>query len=249
MVPTEFWNQAVEELEKIKPLFMLAEAEKPHLHEMAFEMGYGWTLHHLMNNIAQNESDVSVLDNYFFEVNPEERFPKGAYKMNFITNHDENSWSGTEFDRLGEAKEAFAVLTATVPGMILLYTGQEAGSDKMLSFFEKDQVEWGHYDYHGFYQTLLYLKGRNKALWNGISGGEIQRVNTSQDEAIFAFVREKDSDQVMVVLNLSEEPAEVILEGTLYSGTYTEVFSGEVRTFEGNDTLSMEPWTYLVFEK
>lgn len=249
MVPTEFWNQAVEELEKIKPVFMLAEAEKPYLHEKAFEMGYGWSFHHLMNDIAKGKSDVSVLDEYFFQKSPEESFPAGAYKMNFITNHDENSWSGTEFDRLGEGKEAFAVLTATIPGMILIYTGQEAGSDKMLSFFEKDQVEWGQYDYHGFYQTLLYLKGRNKALWNGIAGGEIQRVNTNQDDAVFAFIREKDNDQVMVVLNLSGEPAEFTLKGTLHSGTYTEVFSGEVTTFEGNETLSMVPWAYLVFEK
>ena len=249
MVPTEFWNEAVAQLEKIKPLFMLAEAENPDLHEKAFEMGYGWTLHHLMNDIAKGESDVSALDDYFFNVNPEKQFPEGAYKMNFITNHDENSWAGTEFDRLGEGKEAFAVLTATVPGMILLYNGQEAGSDKMLSFFEKDQIDWGDYDYHGFYQTLLYLKGRNQALWNGIAGGEIQRVNTNHDTAVFAFFRQKESDQVLVVLNLSEEPLEVSLEGDLYPGTYTEVFSGEVITFSGDETLSMDAWSYLVFEK
>jgi glycosidase len=249
MVPTEFWNEAVNELEKIKPVFMLAEAEKPYLHEKAFEMGYGWSFHRLMNHLAQGRSDVTVLDKYFFSVTPEDRFPKGAYKMNFITNHDENSWAGTEFDRLGDGKEAFAVLTATMPGMILIYTGQEAGSKKMLEFFEKDEVEWGNYDYHGFYQTLLYLKGRNQALWNGTAGGDIQRVNTSRDEAVFAFLREKNSDRVMVVLNLSDEPAEVLLNGDYYAGTYTEVFSGDVKTFEGNETLSLDAWGYLVFEK
>lgn len=249
MVPTEFWNEAVEKLEQVKPLFMLAEAEQPELHEKAFEMGYGWTFHHLMNHIAKGESDVRVLDEYFLEVSPEKEFPEGSYLMNFITNHDENSWAGTEFDRLGKGKEAFAVLTATVPGMILLYTGQEAGSDKMLSFFEKDLVEWGEYDYHGFYQTLLYLKGRNQALWNGTAGGELQRVNTSRDEAVFAFVREKNNDQVMVVLNLSDKPVSVTLEGNQFAGTYTEVFSGEVTTFEGNETLPMDAWGYMIFEK
>ena len=119
----------------------------------------------------------------------------------------------------------------------------------MLEFFEKDEVEWGNYDYYGFYQTLLYLKGRNQALWNGTAGGDIQRVNTSRDEAVFAFLREKNSDRVMVVLNLSDEPAEVLLNGDYYAGTYTEVFSGDVKTFEGNETLSLDAWGYLVFEK
>jgi glycosidase len=248
MVPTEFWNLAVAELEKIKPVFMLAEAEKPYLHENAFEMGYGWSMHHLMNNIAQGKADVSVLDKYYFSDNMG-NFPVGSYKMNFITNHDENSWAGTEFDRLGQAKEAFAVFTATVPGMILIYSGQEAGFDRMLEFFEKDQIDWGNYNYHGFYQTLLYLKGRNKALWNGTAGGPIERVNTSNDKTIFAFVREKDNDQVFVVLNLSDKPREFTLEGNRFEGTYTEVFSGQVTTFEANASLSMEPWSFLIFEK
>ena len=248
MVPTEFWNKAVAELEKIKPIFMLAEAEKPYLHEHAFEAGYGWSLHHLMNNIAQGKADVSVLDQYYFVENMG-NFPLGSYKMNFITNHDENSWAGTEFDRLGDAKETFAVFTATVPGMILLYNGQEAGFNRMLEFFEKDYIDWNDFKYHGFYQALLYLKGRNKALWNGIAGGPIERINTTQDTSVFAFVREKDSDQVFVLLNLSDQPREFTLQGGRYAGTYTELFSGEVSTFEANTTLNMGPWDYLVFEK
>jgi len=248
MVPTEFWNEAVAELEKIKPVFMLAEAEKPYLHEHAFEMAYGWSMHHLMNNIAQGKADVSVLDKYYFEDNMG-NFPVGSYKMNFITNHDENSWAGTEFDRLGDAKEAFAVFTATIPGMILLYNGQEAGFDRMLEFFEKDQIDWGNYDYHGFYQTLLYLKGRNKALWNGTAGGPIERIHTSNDKAIFSFFREKDSDQVFVVLNLSDLDQEFTLDGNRYEGTYTDVFNGEVTSFEQGTSLRMKPWSYLVFEK
>lgn len=248
MVPTEFWDRAIAELEKIKPLFMLAEAEEPLLHENNFEMAYGWKLHHLMNNIAQGKANVSDLDQYFFTDNMG-NFPVGSYKMNFITNHDENSWAGTEFERLGLAKEAFAVLTATVPGMILLYNGQEAGFNRRLAFFEKDQIDWNDYKYHGFYQALIYLKGRNQALWNGAAGGPIERVNTSLDKSAFAFVREKGSDQVFVVLNLSDKPLEITLNGSRYAGTYTELFSGKVTTFEANAKISMKPWEYLVFEK
>ncbi len=247
-VPIEFWDKAIVDLEKNKPLFMLAEAEEPLLHENNFEMAYGWKLHHLMNNIAQGKANVSDLDQYIFTDNMG-NFPAGSYKMNFITNHDENSWAGTEFERLGAAKEAFAVLTATVPGMILLYNGQEAGFNRRLEFFEKDQIDWDGYKYHGFYQALLYLKSRNQALWNGSAGGPIERVNTGHDKSAFAFVREKGSDQVFVVLNLTDKPLEITLNGSRYAGTYTELFSGKVTTFEANAKISMKPWEYLVFEK
>ena len=65
--------------------------------------------------------------------------------MNFTTNHDENSWNGTVHERYGEGYKIFAVLMATVPGMPLVYSGQEAGLDKRLEFFEKDAINWKEY--------------------------------------------------------------------------------------------------------
>ncbi len=246
MVPTDFWNRARMELERIKPVYMLAEAEEPELHYHAFEAGYGWTLHHIMNDIAEGEKTVEDIDEYFF-VEDAGGFPYGAYKMYFITNHDENSWAGTEFDRLGDGVEAFAVLTATVPGTILLYNGQEAGFDRMLEFFEKDQIDWGDYEYHEFYQTLLGLKSENKALWNGDFGGEMIRVNTNSDQQVFSFVREEDGDKVFVVLNLSDEPIDTTFEGDAFTGRYVELFTEEIVEVDEDFTLSMEPWGYHVF--
>lgn len=248
MVPVEFWNQARAELEAIKPVFMLAEAEKPELHVHAFEAAYGWHFHHVMNRIASGEETVAAIDKYFFEDHAG-NFPEGSYKMYFITNHDENSWAGTEFTRLGAGVEAFAVLTATIPGMVLLYNGQEAGFDRMLEFFEKDRIDWGTYAYHDFYKQLLKLKNRNQALWNGLEGGAIQRVKTSQDDRVFAFVREKGNDKVVVILNLSDQDVEVSLQGELYTGTYTELFSGAPWQFEADASVNLYPWGYLVFEK
>jgi cyclomaltodextrinase / maltogenic alpha-amylase / neopullulanase len=248
MVPTAFWEQARKELEGIKPLFMLAEAESPALHYNAFEAAYGWTFHHIMNQIASGGKDVSAIDNYFFSER-EDPFPAGSYKMNFITNHDENSWAGTEFTRLGEGVEAFAVLTASMPGTILIYSGQEAAFDRMLAFFEKDSIDWGDVAYHDFYKTLLGLKNRNRALWNGLAGAELKRVNTNLDEHVFAFIRQHASDKVFVVLNLSDQPLDVHFTGGLYQGSYTEVFSGEHIALEGESSLQMEPWGYRVYEK
>lgn len=248
MVPTAFWDRARKELESIRPVFMLAEAETPELHQNAFEAGYGWNFHHIMNDIASGKKDVSAIDNYFFSEEAD-HFPAGSYKMYFITNHDENSWAGTEFTRLGDGVEAFAVLTATIPGTILLYNGQEAAFDRMLQFFEKDSIDWGNYIYHDFYKTLLGLKESNRALWNGLAGGEMQRVLTSHDNHVFAFVRQNTNDRIFVVLNLSDQPLEISFTGSLYHGGYTEVFSGEVMAFDNESSLQLEPWGYRLYEK
>ena len=48
-----------------------------------------------------------------------ERFPSDAYRMGFITNHDENSWGGTVEERYGDAGDAMGVLAATLLDMPL----------------------------------------------------------------------------------------------------------------------------------
>jgi len=246
LVPTEFWNRARQELESVKEVYMLAEAEHPELHHHAFEAGYGWALHHIMNDVAAGDQTVADIDAYFQE-EAKDGFPYGAYKMYFITNHDENSWAGTEFDRLGDGVEAFAVFTATIPGTILIYSGQEAGFDRMLEFFEKDQIDWGDYKYHEFYKKLLHLKRENKALWNGDFGGEMIRVHTNYDEQVFSFVREEDGDKVFVVLNLSDEALDVDFEGDAFAGQYNELFTEENVDIDAGFTMSLEPWGYYLF--
>jgi len=94
MVPVDFWDNVRAELDKIKPVFMLAEAEEAPLHKNAFDMAYGWNFHHVMNAVAQGKKDVSEIDNYFASIDTV--FTKETYLMNFITNHDENAWNGTE---------------------------------------------------------------------------------------------------------------------------------------------------------
>lgn len=248
MVPVEFWDEARKELDSVKPVLMLAEAEKPELHTHAFNVGYGWNFHHIMNKVANGESKVADIDAYFFEGGMRE-FPQGAYRINFIDNHDENSWAGTVFTRLGLAKEAMAVLAATSPGMLLMYNGQEAGLDWSLEFFEKDQIDWSHLKYESFYKKLLTLKLKNKALWNGLAGGDMKRVNTSDDSSVFAFTRTKDADQVLVVLNLSDKVQDVTLQSLVLEGEFSEIFSGASLETENGLTMSLDSWAYRVFVK
>lgn len=245
MVPTEFWNRARRELEDIKPVFMLAEAEEPEHHEFAFDMSYGWAMHHVMNDVAAGKKNANHIDSMIRVY--QERFPPEAILMQFTSNHDENSWAATEFERLGNGVLTFAVLKSTIPGMPLIYNGQEAAMDKMLAFFEKDEVDWSEIPYEDFYRELLTLKHRVPALWNGIHGGSYTRVHTGDDERILAFIRQKDESEVFAVLNLSGDLVETTLKGNIFAGEYNTAFIYEPISFQPDASITIAPWEYRVY--
>jgi glycosidase len=209
-VPTPFWNQARDALDKIKPVFMLAEADKPDLHEHAFDMTYGWDTMGLFKDIAKGKAGVNTIKSFLS--NPPMVFPRDAYRMRFTTNHDENSWQGSDTELYGPAFKAMAVLAATLPGMPLIYGGQESGLDKRLEFFEKDPVQWKRYQYAPFYAHLLKLKHDNQALWNGQYGGDVEVLETGNDK-VFAFRRKMGTNAVSVTVNLSGDKQSYALPG------------------------------------
>jgi glycosidase len=210
-VPVPFWNQARDALDRIKPVFMLAEADTPDMHEHAFDMTYGWDTKDLFKDIAKGKKDARALQ--AFLAHPPKAYPPGAYRMRFTTNHDENSWAGSDVELYGPAFKAMAVLAATLPGMPLIYGGQESGLDKRIEFFEKDPVQWKNYAYAPFYASLLKLKHDNQALWNGQYGGAIEVLDTGNDK-VFAFLRKGDRNTVKVSINLSNQPQRFTLPGT-----------------------------------
>ena len=245
-VPTDFWEEARTTLDKIKPVFMLAE-DQDHLDLLnnAFHCNYGWTMHHYMNEIYSGEKSVVDIKSYFGQV--KSTYPAGAYPLQFTSNHDENSWNGTTCERLGEATKTFAVLSFTLPGMPLVYSGQEVGLNKRLEFFEKDEIDWsGDPSMTKLYSSLVDLKQENKALWNGLAGAEIEFLETSVPEKLLAFKRQKEGNTVVVLMNLSGEKQ----NGTVSLGekdTYVEYFSNKKMPLGGVSSFEIEPWDYLVF--
>jgi cyclomaltodextrinase / maltogenic alpha-amylase / neopullulanase len=244
MVPTPFWDFVRKELDKIKPVFMLAEAERPDLQKHAFDMTYAWEFHNILKEIYKGKMNVSDLDKYYKK--EEDNYNPDAYRMVFTTNHDENSWNGTVFQRFGDAVKTFAVLCGVVKGMPLVYSGQETGMNKSLRFFDKDTIEWKKSSFRDLYTKLIYLKLNNKALWNGLSGGEMERVKTNNDDKIFSFVREKGNDKVFVIFNLSPENQKVEIADNSISGNFKDFFNNKNISIKSNFTIELPPWGYKV---
>ncbi len=247
-VPTEFWNDARAELDQVKPVFMLAEAEMPELHKKAFHMSYAWEFLHIMNSIAKGEMNLDAIDNYMAK--EDTNHAPNDYRMYFVTNHDENSWNGTVYERFGEAYPAFATLAFTIDGMPLVYSGQEAGLNKALRFFDKDTINWEGYKLQDFYTKLLRLNQENPALFNGEAGGEFKRIKTSNDETVYAYTRTKGENQVVVVVNLTgDQPINITLEGEGFNGEFTDLFSNQKYNLKAGTSLALTPYDYKVFYK
>ncbi|CAN5259823.1 alpha-amylase family glycosyl hydrolase [soil metagenome] len=243
MVPIDFWISARERLDEIKPVFMLAEAEEPELHA-AFDMTYAWDYAQTIRDIGAAEANLRDLDEAL--TRNFDRFSRSDFRMFFTTNHDENSWAGSDTELYGDNFENFAVLSATVWGMPLIYNGQESGLDKQLEFFEKDEIEWNDYKYEDFYRTLLTLKTENRALWNGREGGGYLKTSTDRDDVIFSYKRVADDDRVFVILNFSEEAVEFTFDAG-EQGIWQDVFSGS--EVEINSTHRLDAHSYKLLAR
>ena len=207
-VPMDFWDRAKDSLNVDKDLFMLAEWDEPETHS-SFHMTYGWGFHHTMNEISKGNKNADSVKSFMQK--DIERYGSEAFRMNFITNHDENSWNGTINERFGKGHKAYAVLVFTVQGMPLIYGGQEAGLNKRLAFFEKDTIDWSELEFEEFYTDLINLKKNNEALFNGAFGGQAEFINT-ENENVVAYSRTKGNNQVNVLINLSNDDQTVSIE-------------------------------------
>ncbi|ANE53585.1 alpha-amlyase [Flavisolibacter tropicus] len=247
-VPIDFWENARKELQAIKPVFMLAEAADRDLHKRAFDMTYAWSLWDHLHDITTNNKSINGLTEGYIAEHVS-TWPRNAYRMNFVDNHDKNSWEGNQVSNFGDGLEAAIVLTATMDGMPLIYSGQEAGLDRSLRFFDKDTIQWQNHKIGGLYSRLFQLKHVNQALWNGRWGGEMDRIKNDQMSKVISFSREKNNDKVITVVNLSNQQTPVKLESQYHKGTYTELFSGVEYAFTDSTRFDLAPWSYLVMVK
>ena len=201
-IPLEFWQETISALRADYPgMYMLAEGEEPKLHSLSgFNSSYAWELHHMLNAIARGEKNIPELLEYIQK--DAERHPADAFRLMFTSNHDENSWAGTEFERMGDAAKLMAVLTFTLPnGQPLIYTGQEMGWNKRFEFFEKDPVPaWEKNEYFDFYKWLIDIRHSNPALAAGDKGGVFEVVST--DDSTLVFTRTLPGNKVTVKAEL-----------------------------------------------
>ena len=251
LVPIEFWNETAQRLRRVKPdLFMLAEAEETYLFDGgAFDACYAWEMHHLMNDVAQQRVRVTSLRDYIYA--DRRRYPRSAMRLAFTSNHDENSWNGSEFTRMGDAREIMAAFTFVVPrGLPLVYTGQEIGYDHSFAFFDRDPIpSYAANSFTDFYRRLAGLRHANPALAAGEAGGEMVEIRNNAEDCLMTFVREVKGNRVVAVMNLSPYAIHADYYTGIYAGMYTDAMTGVACELRGHVEEDMAPWSYRILTR
>jgi glycosidase len=248
LVPADFWTEVRAALDPVKKdLFFLAEWEDPALHR-SFDATYSWELFHLMNDIASGKKPVGTLDTLLAK--QDSLYAATDYRLTFTSNHDENSWAGTEFERMGpNHKSAYVVSALLARSMPLLYSGQEASFNRRLQFFEKDSVDWSGATLEPFYRTLFSLRHEYDVLWSGPWGASQVRLTTDQPDKVFAFSRSRGRQSVVVLANFGSAPVTVKYSGFTQPGEYLDFFNGTPATLDTAGTVLVQANDYRVFAK
>jgi len=240
-VPLDFWQQAIPQLRKEKNIFMLAEAWEPTLlKDGLFDMAYGWEGHHTMNRIAQGKNTVENWDKLLIE--EAKKYASDDILMNFVDNHDENSWNGTIKSRLGKAEEAMTALSYMMPGMPLIYSGNEYGLDHSLKFFEKDSIPKTKGTHWELRAKLGKLKAENPALNGGKNKATYKKIETS-NENVLAFERTKNGKKIIYIANLSSKKVSATVA---MPAKYTDYMTNKPLEIKDNVALELEAWNYYI---
>ncbi|MDC7998090.1 alpha-amylase family glycosyl hydrolase [Gilvibacter sediminis] len=244
-VPTDFWRKAIPELRKEKAIFMLAEADNPELLEDGlFDMAYGWANHHLMNDIAKGEQPAAQ---WWAHYNGQmEKWADDDYLMNFVENHDENSWNGTFLGRTGAHWESCLVLSYALPGMPLIYSGLEYDLNHSLKFFEKDSIPKNKGKIWPVLEQLAKVKKEVPALNGGVAAGAYEWVDTFHDPDLLAFRRFKDDSEVLYLANFGSETKNLPVKAL---GSFRDFKSGEIIEIQGEKSFEIPPASYLFLIK
>jgi len=243
-VPGPFWKKCISQLRKRKNIFMLAEGDKPYLLENGFDAFYPWDMFHMMIEVAKGERPAFALDSIKNKYKKE--FPKNSIELYFTSNHDENSWNKSDFGTFpGPSHAPFAVFTQTMAGSVpLIYSGQEEPILRAIQFFEKDPMSFEKLGREKFYRTLLSLRKRNIAL---AADASFRKVKAGNENAVYAYVREKAGRKVFVILNLSAIEQSIEIHDKTLLGNPYNVFMGTKEELH-DKPWKIEPWGYVVYE-
>ena len=244
-VPFAFWTWLRPQLNALRPIFLLAEADDARLHP-DFDMTYSWNLPPILWDVCAGRKPATAIDD---ALRKEARdFPAGSVRMRFLDNHDwhgQADWGfggGPAIDTRGGMLQVapLMVLCATLPGKPLLYNGQEMSYVKVSPSPQAEarpqSPVWP------FYSRLLELYQSQPAVFEGI----FTKLASNRDDTIYAFVRQHGAERVLVVVNLSEQVQAATLRGASLAGEYRDWFSARPARLSAAPSLTLAPWAYRV---
>jgi len=245
MVPVDFWENARAELDKIKPIMMLAEAHEPKLLNKAFDLDYAWPLHTALSDVFTKGAPARNLRAAWEDERAQ--YPKGALHMRISDDHDEQR-AIVRFGVSGAL--AASAFMFTLDGVPLIYNGMEAGDtteSTAPALFEKLPVFWKiverRPEFPVFYARMTALRHAHAALQQG----ETVWLRNSDDARIVTFLRRGGGEEFLVAVNFSNQP----FLGLVDAGPgFTEVTPGvENARPPALPSLALDAWGFRIWRR
>ena len=246
MVPDEFWAKVIPNLKKIKPyLYMLAEWESPNMYNAGFHSTYDWHLYHTVKSHKEGKTIVADLWKAVSRI--DSLFPPQAMPLRFVENHDQLR-SRSVF---GEEYYLYAGMVFTLPGIPLLYNGQEAGETHKPSLFEKEPINWKAADgeLYEFYRRMTFLRNNEEILRKG----SLEKVSVGGED-ILAYLRILDKKHIIIIINFGASEDYLMLPAEVFNRVHEweELFSKPPLAIEKmgtQQTITMPPKSILIMKQ
>lgn len=246
-VPLSFWREARQHIDAIKPITWLAEGDKPTYMEV-FDYDYAWAFSNSLTAFGKN-NNVTELVVAMKALHQDVAYANKG-RMVYLTNHDLNAHEGTEFNRLGGNVLPLTVLSFTVHDMPLIYNGQEVGMDRRIGLFDRDPLPWDPINKHyvDLFHKLTELKRTHPALEDGARRGKL-KIYPTNNQKMLVFARERDGEEVLVVLNLGNVASTFRFTEAGPIGQYKNYLEGGYHEFDGQRGIALLENGYKVFIK
>ena len=236
-VPVSFWNAATYKLRSINSdIMMLAEVTAAkNLTRYAFDSCYNDHLYNAAIALKGGAAVSALGQGAMLSTN----YVEGSYPMNYLDNHDKNTYGGTIVEHFDGIYEPLLALSFTVPGYPLIYTGNEQYYDHAIEFFEKDTITWEEEPkYEELITELSALKAENKALYS--SNRDLTFLDVS-DTNVFAYSRVNGDNTVVYVANLSQSDIkDVTVDLGFENATCVMHFDGENFDYEETEVSAKD---------
>ncbi|KAB2952086.1 hypothetical protein F9B85_09735 [Heliorestis acidaminivorans] len=255
-VPLEFWREAIAEVKGIKKetiFFAEAYDRLKELLESGFDATYAFEIY---NQLKSLHHDVKYDDPYFEvpyikdKINWERnRFGPRYCMVRYTENHDEIR-SIVMYGSEERSKPPF-LLALTLPGVPLLYAGQEAGAVIRPPLFEGNfgEEKFQNIDFHGrkdltkWYEKVLTLRQEKSYL----KGPELTFVIPSNRKMVI-YLRRWGNEMALMIINfafdsISEDvefdlPAEILQSCWDSGGQLVDLLEGQQVIKIGSRTVA-----------
>lgn len=200
-VPADFWTDAIQAIRSVKKnAIMLAEAADMSLYDCGFDMLYGWDFQSKLADVFAGKKKVQAL--YDSHKNEYAGVKEGKERMRFSTNHDKAMNESSPITMYKGERGAMAafVIAAYMGGIPMIYSSQEIGYAKTLSFFTNTVMDWNSKpSYTEEYQKVMKAYTESAKA----RGGEITLYNTGDLVTIYY------QGGLMVTVNTTGAPVQV----------------------------------------